>query len=310
MTACYSELSTDVLDAESAYSERSTGDNRGGTEEKMLRTVLLGVVLLSLLVFLPNLHASPFRALTVSAPLAVAPSRSVMTTCDDFGKIKYPRNFGVENDNWGSYTAGFTETTDSCVWTNPDKFGWYWNANAQQPHPDYPEIVFGKLYWIESFSIAPWPFPVAQLKQLLSYASVAQQTSGMWDLTYDIWITDDRNAASKKDHMTHEIMIFLNWSGFSDEPCSSAGETFSDGYNTYAYCYKLSSSGWYRHTVALQAKGNSATIDILRILQFIQKKGFSLKYIFTIEFGNEFWFGAGDVTVTSYSITLNGKTYQ
>jgi len=238
--------------------------------------------------------------------------RSVQSraTCSDWDTLAFGE-FLLENNVWG----GPAEPHLQCITLGSGSFGWnlsrlapsnYDECDCIQPY--YPEVIYGKKPWRSESTTSSLPVLVDSIKTLEVSLAVSMNPYEKYNLAFDIWITN--GTESSPAHITDELMIWLVWTP------NLAGENiidiFNDGQNVYqhrAYAHwdMIQTSGaltWRYHQFTIAKQGIPPKLNILTFLNHLKKEGYDLRYLASIELGNEVWSGVGATNVTMLRIDL------
>jgi len=215
--------------------------------------------------------------------------------------------------------GGESEPHLQCLNVGPGAFGW--NLSRLSPsinefyqviQPYYPEIIYGKNPWHAVSTTTSLPVALDSLKTLEVSMIVNMKPYTKYNFAFDIWITN--NTKSSPTDITDEVMVWLVWTP------GQAGEhvldTLNDGYNVYQHrVYQhwnmiMTSPGeqhrYHQFTIAKQ--GVPSKINLLAFLDHLRKEKHDLRYLASIELGNEVWSGVGATNITEFRIDL--KTTQ
>lgn len=198
--------------------------------------------------------------------------------------------YTLYNNIWGS-GAGYQG-----IWANS-----YSNWGVWAQHPDtggiksYPNVTkaIGKT--------------LGSISSLKSSFNVTRPSSGSYATAYDIWTNNN----------SYEIMLWMNYNG-NVEPISynwsSAGKPIpvlsnvSVGGHTWNV-YQGSNGSNIVYSFVRTSKTNSATVDILAILNWINNKGWfnGTQTVTSVQFGFEITSSSAgsDFICNSYSVTSN-----
>jgi hypothetical protein len=237
----------------------------------------------------------------------VPPSRTV---CSDWATLAFGE-FLLENNVWG----GPAEPHLQCVTFGPGSFGW--NLSRPSPsdndecdciQPYYPEVIYGKKPWRSESTTGSLPVLVDSIKTLEVSLAVSMNPYEKYNLAFDIWITNQTEGIPV--HITDELMIWLVWT--PDLAGENIIDVLNDGQNVYqhrAYAHwdMIQTSGalkWRYHQFTLTKQVVPPKMNILTFLNHLKKEGHDLRYLASIELGNEVWSGAGATNVTMLRIDL------
>ena len=127
--------------------------------------------------------------------------------CEDWAEIR-EGEYMVSNNVWGKgeitdYQQCISKTQQGDAtqfeWT------WQWPGNGGQVK-SYPEIIYGWKPWNSESTTPAMPVKLADLQQATVTYDASISATGTYNLAFDVWIT--RDAVSKPENITHEIMIW------------------------------------------------------------------------------------------------------
>ena len=223
----------------------------------------------------------------------------------------------LENNVWG----GQWEPHLQCMTAGPGWFGW--NVSRLSPskygggecpsciEPYCPEVIYGKSPWRIGSTTSSLPVPLDSVESLEVSMMVRinpHPRYAKYDLAFDIWITN--GTESGRAYITDEVMIWLVWTpGLAGEIVL---DTMNDGYNTYehrAYAHwnmiRIEAPWkWRMQEFTIAKQGIPSTIDVLAFLNHLRKERYGLRYLASIEFGNEVWSGVGATNITVFRVDL------
>lgn len=233
-----------------------------------------------------------------------------LSTCQDWGTIEFG-DFHLFSNVWG----GEKEPHLQCMTIGPGAFGW--NLSRQSPainewyqviQPYYPEVIYGKNPWHALSTTNSLPVAVNSLKTLEVSLMVSMKPYTKYNFAFDIWITN--NTESSSTHITDEIMIWLVWT--RGLPGEYVADTLNDGYNIYEHrIYRgwnmiMTSPGEQHryHQFTIKKQGVPSRINVLAFFDHLKKEKHDLRYLASVELGNEVWQGTGTTTITELRVDL------
>jgi hypothetical protein len=198
---------------------------------------------------------------------------------------------------------------------SPGSFGW--NLSRLSPsiferyqsiQPYYPEVIYGKNPWHAVSTTTSLPVALDSLRTLEVSLMVSMKPYAKYNFAFDIWITN--NKESSPTDITDEVMIWLVWTP------GQAGEyvldTLNDGYNIYQHrVYRdwnmimTNAQEQHRyHQFTIGKQGVPSKINVLAFLDHLMNEKHDLRYLASIEIGNEVWRGVGATTITKLRVDL------
>jgi len=232
-----------------------------------------------------------------------------METCRRGDTIRFGELLAYSNF-WGA-PVGERETAVCIRALSSESFRWNWSRPSPTNEvPIYPEVIWGKKVEFalqEDSTTKKLPVAIASLISLKLSLSVTTRAEGEYDLAFDIWITNSSTGYAHALSPTHEIMIWLRWTpGLRWLPPDTHG-TVNDGHATYVHrCHRCRQYVWELHIFTLQDQEMPTMIDFvpffhhLMIDRMTGEDYLPLRYLSSIEFGNEVWFGNGETIVAAY----------
>lgn len=228
-------------------------------------------------------------------------------TCRKGGMIQFGE-FLLYNNMWGA-PVGEPQTTLCIKKFSSGSFGWNWS----RPLPStavtvYPQVIWGRkaeFLLNEKSTTDRLPIAVGSLISLELSLAVSTHADGEYDLAFDIWITNSSSAFGNALAPTHEIMIWLlrsqSQAGHSIEEVPIHG-TVDDGHAKYYHRDCGRASGiWELHIFTIQKQAVPAKISFLPFFHHLMAEGYTRpRYLSSVDFMNEVWFGKGETTVTTY----------
>jgi hypothetical protein len=225
------------------------------------------------------------------------------STCTDWDTISLGE-FLLVNNVWG----GPKEPHIQCVSVGPATFGW--NSTRLSPSdnsgPYYPEVIYGKSPSSTVSTTSNLPVKIESLESLDVSMDVSMKPYTKYNFAFDIWITN--NTESSLADITDEVMVWLVWT--PGQEGEYVLDTLVDGYNLYQHrVYDITSpveqNRYDQFTAAKQ--GIPSKINLLAFLNHLRKEKDDLRYLASIELGNEVWSGEGVTSVTMFRIDLKTK---
>ena len=224
-------------------------------------------------------------------------------TCVDSAAIPFG-DFLLENNVWG----GPGEPHVQWIKASSASFGWNWSrlgsAQSSWSHrsPYYPEVICGKKPWRDSSTTKILPFLIESLDRLEVSLCLSMQAFGDYNLALDLWVTNDVQA--NPESITDEIMIWFVWTHNVGKIVS----TMNDGYNGYEYrVYESGGWGYRFHQFTLVNQAIPTKINLLAFLNNLAGRGYDLRYLASIELGNEVWGGTGETAISELGIDMSTK---
>jgi len=219
--------------------------------------------------------------------------------------------YQVENNIWN---RGNVKSYQQCVFiTDGDhdiNAGWAWNwPGIRFDVVAYPNLLFGKNPWRPSTS-SQMPLRIDKISCLEAKFNVVQTGSGMNNLSFDLWLTD--NLLSNPSSITHEIMIWLSSEGFW--PAGSREETLEIDGNKIDLWKKENhnpsgDNEWTYLAFVYQSDYTEGTIKIHDFLGYLSEKGYidPEAYLSGIQLGNEIVSGYGESYINNFEVIFCDK---
>lgn len=224
-------------------------------------------------------------------------------TCIDSDTVS-SGEFVLYNNVWG----GRNEPHLQCVAVGPATFGW--NSTRLSPSnlsgPYYPEVIYGKSPWRTVSTTSSLPVEIESLESLDVSMEVSMKPYTKYNFAFDIWITN--NTESSPADITDEVMVWLVWT-----PGQEGGyvlDILNDGYNVYQHrVYNITSPEEQNrsHQFTAAKQGIPSKINLFAFLDHLRKAKHDLRYLASIELGNEVWSGEGATSFARFRIDLKTK---
>jgi hypothetical protein len=213
------------------------------------------------------------------------------------------------NNWWGASDA----TGQQCIWgtcQNGDVIGWTtnwdWNGGTGSVLT-YSSVVFGWHYgWpVQNTGL---PISVASTKAInCGWDFALTQTSGAFDVVYDVWLHPTANAPTENPPYTNgeqsdEVMIWLNQAG---NP-APAGPKVASGISIAGSTWNLfegSAGSWAIHSYVLTSNTTTSAFDIMSFVKDLVTRNLmpNTRYVTGVEAGVEVRTGKGSGTLTTNS---------
>ena len=213
------------------------------------------------------------------------------------------------NNWWGATGA----TGQQCIWgtcQNGDVIGWVtnwsWNGGTGSVLT-YGSVVFG---WHYGWPVpnTGLPIPVTSTKAVnCGWDFTLTQTSGAFDVAYDVWLHPTANAPTESPPYTDggqsdEIMIWLNQAG---NP-APAGSKVASGISIAGSTWNLfegSAGTWAIHSYVLTSNTTTSAFDIMSFAKDLVTRNLmpNTRYVTGVEAGVEVRAGKGSGTLTTNS---------
>ena len=213
------------------------------------------------------------------------------------------------NNWWGATGA----TGQQCIWgtcQNGDVIGWVtnwsWNGGTGSVLT-YGSVVFG---WHYGWPVpnTGLPIPVTSTKAVnCGWDFTLTQTSGAFDVVYDVWLHPTANAPTENPPYTDggqsdEVMIWLNQAG---NP-APAGPKVASGISIAGSTWNLfegSAGTWAIHSYVLTSNTTTSAFDIMSFVKDLitRKLMPNTRYLTGVEAGVEVRTGTGSGTLTTNS---------
>jgi hypothetical protein len=229
------------------------------------------------------------------------------------------------------------------MWTDPQcmtctfvddqgHFGWKWQRGdtpnpvppgAVSYYPNYPELEFGTPPFMREPSSTTTLLPIqlsaltsASMTVNVSMAIDAANTSGEWDLAFEMWLTDV-NPLVATPTIKYEIMVFFGVSSGYYPTTATPGTVLNDGINDYVLYVTSSTWGNGYNYRQYRDQANSSTgafngkLNIFAFLQDVMSAdpASSGYWLTRFELGNEIYQNsAATTTIQSIAFEVNGTT--
>jgi len=213
----------------------------------------------------------------------------------------------IENNVWNK---GNINKYEQCVYIEQGHkgvdAGWAWNwPGLRFDVVAYPDIIYGKKPWFPSSTTPLLPNRIAELDCLQADFEVVQLGSGKGNLSFDLWVTENRSATPES--ITREIMIWLSHSGF--RPAGSRVDSLNlDGYDIEVWQRENHSvtNGleWTFFAFVYQSDLTEGPIDLMDYLDFLVDSGYisADEFLAGVDLGNEIVSGFGQTLLRNYEI--------
>jgi len=235
------------------------------------------------------------------------------------------------NNRWGSDELRCSGTTQSVSIGADKSLNWAFNrptcggANAK---PDFPEIEFGVAPFGSGSSLLTTPpfsstslLPI-QVSALTSASvkvegmTINLQKGGSWNITFEMWLTQQNPLTSSNPGTIHEIMTFWGWQA-GRWPCVES-RTMTAGTNTYQLCHQSNAWGPNSNWRYFQFNVNggplnsySGTVDVKAVIDW-HVTNYSLSrslWLTRMEVGSEIDDQTqGSVKVRNITFMVNGTS--
>jgi hypothetical protein len=230
------------------------------------------------------------------------------------------------NNDWGSKARNCN--TPYKIFIKTDKsFGWEFNRGScggSGSSPDFPEVEFGiHPFGTNKSSVTSPDFTSTKLLPLqikdinsasvkVDQMTIELQNASSWDMTFEMWFTNQHPITGNHSCAVAEIMLFWGWSdGYW--PCDQSG-TFTSGGTTYALCHKADGwgCGWKYYQYRMNggpARTYNSKLDVKAVLDhLVNKEGMSKDlWVSRFEVGTEIDDNtSGKVTIKSITFEVNG----
>lgn len=273
---------------------------------KITSVTLIVLVVVAVVFYLGSSKPIGLFGATVSTTETSETFRSE-ETCRNGGSIRFGE-FLLYNNMWGA-PVGEPQTT-LCIKTfSSESFGWNWSRPLPSTNVTvYPQVIWGRKAEFalnEKSTTDKLPVAVDSLISLELSLDLSTDADGEYDLAFDIWITNSSTAWGHALAPTHEIMIWLLWSpsqaGHSIEQAPIHG-TVDDGHTRYYHRDLGRATGiWELHIFTIQEQGVPAKINFVPFFHHVWAEGYTRpRYLSSIDFMNEVWYGKGETIVTTY----------
>ncbi|OSM98484.1 glycoside hydrolase [Lonsdalea populi] len=226
------------------------------------------------------------------------------STSKDGAKLYLPGGIDyVYNNTWGKSDV---PNGQQAIYLNSAKdMGWSWSwINDINSVKGYPSIVHG-WHWTKGYGTnTGLPIRLSENKNINTSAAWSfSNTSGTYNVSYDIWFHSD-NKASWSSAPTDELMIWMNSTNAS--PAGSYVNTVTIGGIPWDV-YKGKVSSWNVYSFVIKSNQTSANLNIKNFTDYLvnSKRWMSnTKYISSIEFGTELYKGSGTFKISKWSISI------
>lgn len=208
----------------------------------------------------------------------------------------------ILNNNWWG-TSG--ATGQQCVWgtcQDGDVVGWVTNwtwSGGTSSVLTYTSVVYG---WQYGFQVqnTGLPIQVSTSKAInCGWDFVLTQTSGAFNVAYDIWLHTSANPPSNGGQ-SDEIMIWLNKLG---NP-APAGSVYASNISIAGATWTLweGNVGWPVHSYVRTANTSSAVMNVMAFMNDLVTRGRipNTRYVTGVQAGVEVRSGGGTLTTNGF----------
>lgn len=254
--------------------------------------------------------------LLVGVGSAFAATSSVASDKIYFG---YNNKYYLFNNMWGSKAAGsgYQQTIYMNKYYNSNSaciLGSNWNwpvGSSTYSVKAYPSIVYG-WHWTSGYGTGTsLPVRLSDNYNVNTSVTYSLKSTGTYNAAYDLWF-HDTNSATWSSKPTDELMIWLN--NTNAGPAGSYVETATIGgtswkvYKGWITSNSATGEGWNVYSFVRSSNTSSTTLNIKNFTDYIvMNKGWmsSSKYLSSVEFGNEIFWGTGGMYITKYSVSVS-----
>ncbi|MFH1680256.1 MAG: hypothetical protein ABIH26_06375 [Candidatus Eisenbacteria bacterium] len=224
-------------------------------------------------------------------------------TCEKNATIRIGA-YAVTNNMHGEFRLAAGDTYEQCVAIDSAGFPvtWRWAVDTDEPYvKGFPQIAFGINPWTQVATTKQLPARVGDLTALLVTHKASVQASGVYNLAFDLWVTEDDTPTQHE--RTNEIMVWLDGNtpvgNGKVGPVTIGGELY-DFYEQQPY------EGPLLLLFVAHRHRPSGETDLLEFLHYLEANGYLSPdhYVSIVELGTEMWHGEGTATVTEYSVLL------
>lgn len=236
--------------------------------------------------------------------------------CRDWAKLR-DAGFVYENNVWNQGTIK-REQRAQCLLTRvvagKVQYGWRWQwPRGNGTVKAYPEVIYGHKPWFAASTTANLPRRISAIAELSVAYDVEMQARGRYNLAFDIWVTSsDRPTPSA---ITHEIMIWVGERTRAWDPSPGyLAERVTIGDAAYDLYIRPRAEWLKEHGapkvayIAFNARTAQASgsIDVKKFLDYLTDNGHlpADAYVASVELGNEIMYGAGEVWLKSYDVSI------
>lgn len=216
-------------------------------------------------------------------------------------------SINVENNNWGAANApGGTQSVYAANSGGGPRCGWDWDYPAVNTNDvkAYPQFIFGKKPWANSSTTNLLPCPLSPVPSIVADFSMRSLNDGKFNAAFEIWLTYSAAANGQAD-IADEVMFWVGQGGGpSPAGAYQTTDTLADGRTFDLWVGNI--QNWRYFAIVFHAPSLAGQIDFGIYLKWLIDRGSlsSERYIASLEFGNEVWYGSGATIVDQLAITI------
>ncbi|MBM3320781.1 MAG: hypothetical protein FJY73_08920 [Candidatus Eisenbacteria bacterium] len=232
-----------------------------------------------------------------------APPGQGTATCEKNAYLRIGA-YAVTNNKHGESRLEEGDVYAQCVAIGSAGFpaSWRWEVRTRRPYvKGFPQIAFGTNPWTRVATSKQLPVRVGDLSTLLVEHQVAVAADGLYNLAFDLWLTEDDTP--HQNERTNEIMIWLD--GSIPVVSGKVGSVSIDGAD-YDFHVQQFENGVPLLLFAAHEPRPSGRTNLLEFLRYLETNGYVSPdvYLSIVELGTEMWWGRGEAVVKEYSVLL------
>lgn len=222
-------------------------------------------------------------------------------------EISFLDQYQIHTNIWGQLEEGESLPLvglDTFSVNHQRRIAWKWDIQNrdQSKIVAYPEIIYGWKPWMPNSTSVSLPQPLSNIQTISSSYDLESKAQGHYNLAYDLWITNQKNA--EVEHITAEIMIWQSWESL--RPLGKKLNTIDTPFGTYEFWKGKTSDDWdYFAFRSLKAQWE-ANLEIKWFTDFLIKNQHLQPddFLASVEFGNEISSGVGQTIIHSFNIEV------
>ncbi len=232
-----------------------------------------------------------------------APQDPETATCEKNAYLRIGA-FAVTNNMHGESRLEEGDVYTQCIAIDSVGFpaSWRWDVRTRRPYvKGFPQIAFGTNPWTQVATTKQLPARFGDLSTLVVEHEVAVAADGLYNLAFDLWLTEDDTP--HQNERTNEVMIWLD--GNIPVGTGKVGSV-SIGGADYDFHVQQFEDGPPLLLFAAHEPRPSGRTDLLEFLRYLESNGYVSPdvYLSIVELGTEMWWGRGEAIVNEYSVLL------
>ncbi|MFH1681827.1 MAG: hypothetical protein ABIH26_14450 [Candidatus Eisenbacteria bacterium] len=210
----------------------------------------------------------------------------------------------VVNNKHGEHRLVKGDKYEQCVgtWKGGFPVWWDWHAETDQPYvKGFPQVFFGINPWSGLTSTDRLPVRVGDIRWLTVKHDVVLSADGIYNLAYDLWLTEDDTPTGNE--ITHEIMIWLDG---NTPPGLPRQREVRFGGVTYGFYRGVCEDGAPFLLFVADEPRPKGWVNLAGFLRFLAANDLVPLdvYLASIELGTEMWYGSGSAAVRKFKVSL------